>query len=175
MRGREERPQRLENAGSFARNDPARARSCRALLGMMRRVLPLLQRLREALSLLRIFRVTLFCAQGRGARSETQVIGCYFARSARGAQTGRQAWKQLVRVFLSNARDREKLPRLLWWIKCKKAIFCIEKCTKVVYSGDKNHKRGEVQLFLQLIFYRKEAAVRCSWEQLTIPSMRKTG
>lgn len=33
------------------------------LLGMMRRVLPLLQRLREALSLLRIFRVTLFCAQ----------------------------------------------------------------------------------------------------------------
>ena len=160
---------------------------------MMRRVLPLLQRLREALSLLRIFRVTLFCAQGRGARSETQVIGCYFARSARGARnmhncsarlptyyfacsargarTSRQAWKQLVRVFLSNARDREKLPRLLWWIKCKKAIFCIEKCTKVVYSGDKNHKRGEVQLF----FDRKEAAVRCSWEQLTIPSMRKTG
>ena len=82
MRGREERPQRLENAGSFARNDPARARSCRALLGMMRRVLPLLQRLREALSLLRIFRVTLVCAQreGRANRpaSMEAVSSCFF-------------------------------------------------------------------------------------------------
>ncbi len=65
-------------------------------------------------------------------------------RSAAGSSGGVHAGthEKAETGFGLRMENFHKLLTKKWGIKFKKAIFYIEKCTKVVYSGDKTMTRG---------------------------------